>query len=272
MKIRSSGFLRSLALGATVFLVATKTFAITYTFEGLTNGSLAGQDNWTSFGGSSLVATGSGFDTTKVLQNPGTSGAHFNVRQNNVGFNFGSFTGTETSAILQFDVRVNSTPSVNENIGFYLADVNGAVSLSPQIQYGNTSTGVNPIFAVVKANGAGSFSASLPGTVNFGDWVRVRLTMDFTANGGDGFGSVSMSDLTQGTGFAAVTGLQNLALGMSNVAVIESSWDSLWTRTDLASGLTADNLTVAQSSVPETGSLWPCLFATGVFGLLRRRR
>lgn len=264
---------RSIALfSACSFLTLTTgpASAVTYTFESLAPGALSGQDNWSVLGGSSLeITTGVGTNTSRVIQNPGVGGAHFNIRPNNGGFNFGSFTGTETSAILQFDVRVNSTPTVNENVAFYVADTAGAVSSSPQIQYGNTNTGVNPLFAVVKANGAGSFSASLPGSVNFGDWVSVRLTMDFTANAGDGFGSVTMANLTQSTGYTAVTGLQNLALGMLNGAVNESAWNTLWTRTDLASGLTADNLTVSQ--VPEPAGAWLGLLGAALVGARRRR-
>lgn len=260
-------------VGALAFslITAKQAFAVTYMFENLNTGTLAGQDNWTTVGpgGSSLVGTGSGFNTSKVLQNPGTGGAHFTIRQNNLGFSFGTFYGTETNAVLEFDVRVNSTPLVNENVAFYVGDVNGNVSSSPQIQYGNTGTGVNPIFAVVKANATGSFSASLPGTVSFGDWVRVRLTMDFTANAGDGFGSVTMANLTQSTGYTAVTGLQNLALGMSNGAVNEAAWDAMWTRTDLASSMTADNLTVI---VPEPGSSILALMGILFAGFGRRRR
>ena len=269
----ASSFLGAFAL---TLLAASTSVAVTYTFENLTVGNLVGQDNWALVGsGSSFQITGGvGTDSTLVFQNPGVSAANFDIRQNNGMFSFGSFTGSETSAVLQFDVRVNSTPGENQNFAYYVGDVNGAVSSSPQIQYGNTSSGTNPVFVIVGANSGTATTVSVPGTVNFGDWVSVRLTMDFTANGGDGLGSLSFADLTQATGFTPVSGLQNVALGMQNPpvghgTVTPSAWDTLWLRSDTASSATGDNLTVI---VPEPGSSWLAL-AGGLFlGRMRPRR
>ena len=245
--------------------------AATYTFEGLANGNLVGQDNWFALAGSTswVITNGTGFDPSKVAQNPNNSGdVHFNGRTNNGNFSFGSLSGA-TGAIFQFDTKVNFPTADNQNEAFFLGDPNLNVYSSPQIQYGN-GQGPQPVVAVRQANFGGAFQAPLPNTVLNGDWISVQLTMDFTANGGTGLGSASFADLTQGTGFQPIAGLQNLPLALT--AGDKGAWNSLFLRSDLANQVMIDNLTVA---VPEASTVW--MFALG--GILlsyhlryRRRR
>ena len=239
----------------------TFAWAATYTFEGLNPGNLAGQDNWFVLpGNTSLVVTnGTGFDNSLVAKNPNTTGdTHFNGRTNNGNFSFGSFVGA-AGGVLQFDTLVVNPTADNQNVSFFLGDPNLNQGASPQIQYGNGGSNTT-VFAVRDANfSPTSFSA--PFAVPSGDWVSVRLTMDFTANGGDGLGSVSFADLTVGGAFQPVTGLQNLPLGLTGNNI--ASWNSLWLRSDLANNVMVDNLTVLVSQIPEMNGAW----AAGLFAL-----
>lgn len=126
-------------------------------------------------------------------------------------------------------------------------------------------------FEVREAQNGVEHDVPFPSTVQAGDWLRFTLTMDFTANGGDGAGSFSYQDLTAGGADIAVAGLQNVNLKLSNLPAssMPSAWDSMYIRIDNGIGgvVGIDNLTTI---VPEPATL--SLAGLGLLVLIGRRR
>jgi len=249
--------------------MASPTQAVSiYTFESLNSpGVLDSQDNWehSGVGGTPLIDVVTGTNGSKVAVNTGPPFAQFATRVNDSTFSIPSFTGNESAAYIQADFRFIASG----NFWFY---IRGPGNLSPGIGLiDGAATGLNtPAFAVREgAGGAYSFVAVTGANQN--DWLRIRLTMDFTANGDDGFGDVSYMNLTQGDlAFTSVAGFQDVDLKMGSVDA--EIFDALQIRTDLdVPQSQIDNLTVA---VPEPSSL--CLtgvaFSSLAFCGWRRRR
>jgi hypothetical protein len=122
----------------------------------------------------------------------------------------------------------------------------------------------------VRGAGNGTQTEALvPGGVNSGDWLRIRLTMDLSANGGAGFGDVSFKNLTQGdSSFTAVTGLQGVDLQMGGIDA--TLWNSLHIRSDLSQpNSRIDNLTV---QVPEPNGWLLCVVGGVLLLIVLRQR
>ncbi|MDR3405010.1 MAG: PEP-CTERM sorting domain-containing protein [Chthoniobacter sp.] len=271
-RICSLGFL---AVGAAMVVFPQAILAATYTFDGLSPGQLSGQDNWITLPNNSsyVITSGTGFDTTHVVQNPGTSGAsdvHYNGRENNGNYSFGNLSGFPT-VTLSFDTQVQNNGSQDQFINFGLGNVTHDTYGSPGFAFRQTNGGT-PIWALGGAsyNGgpaAGSTSGNLPGGINTGDWIRLQLVMDMTANGGVGMGNLYFTDLTQSGSQQLLTSNFNLNLDpVGNLAI----WDTMWSRSDFNSSVVIDNLTVTPSPEPST---W-LMLGGGAIGLLgfRRRR
>ena len=230
--------MHSLLLLAVAAATPSLATPVTYTFEGLTSGSdLVGQDGWVDLGSGAFidVVTGSGSNPSLVAANPGGSGTHWAERTNDVVFSFPGFTGNEASAYLQTDFQFAS----GTNFHFYVGNT------SPWIQLlDDVGTITSPSFGVRGANFGSQSSTLVPAGINTGDWLRIRLVMDLSANGGAGFGDVFFQNLTQGdTSFTAVGGLQDVDLEMGGVDA--TTWNSIAIRTDSsASASRIDNLTV----------------------------
>jgi hypothetical protein len=271
-RIFSPGFL---AVGAAMVVFPQTILAATYTFDGLSTGQLSGQDNWITLPNntSDIITIGTGFDTTKVMGNPGTSGAsdvHYNGRENNGNYTFGNLTG-DAFVTLSFDTQVQNNASQDQFINFGLGNVTHDTYASPGFAF-RQSFGATPIWAVGGAsyNGgpaAGQTSGNLPGGINTNDWIQLLLVMNMTANGDVGLGNLYFTDLTQGGSQQLLTSNFNLNLNPSgNLAV----WDTMWTRSDFNSSVVMDNLTVTPTPEPST---W-LMIGGGAIGLLgfRRRR
>lgn len=242
-----------------------------YTFESLTTpGDLPPQDNWSdaSSGGAFIdVTAGAGSNTSTVAVSPGGGlSIHQARRQNDGAFSIPNFTGTETNAYLQADFRVIN----GVNFNFYVTGLGG---ISPWIGIIDDVPAVpaivTPHFALRGASHGTSDYAPIPAGYDQGDWLRIRLEMDLTANGGNGFGDVSFQNLTQGdTGFTSVAALQDRNLNMG--AVDASQWNTMGIRTDVdATASQIDNLTTA---VPEPSTLVLAALGLLSLGMTRRRR
>jgi hypothetical protein len=271
----------------TVFCVSMANAAI-YTFDNLNTGTLAGQDNWRTINAnnSSYVVKqfNTGFDQTKIAGNPGTdngsgSDVHINGRTNDANFTFGNLSGA-IGLTLSFDTQVHNIHSgSNEFINFGIADSNDAHG-SPGFAYRDSVTSGQsfpggPTFPAGPSVAFGSSVSSpnafaLPATTT-NDWIRLSLVMDFTANGGQGLGSLYYTDLTA-SGSAQLIA-SNLALG--NPTPNEPFWNTMWSRSDLDTGVVIDNLTVLPTfaAVPEPATWLGGLLAfTSCAAFAQRRR
>lgn len=253
-----------LLLSFTLLCLPLHAAVFTYDFESPpinSLGVLSGQDNWSSLGGSAFIVTnGTGFNTSQVVGTGGSAGSNFAGRINDGSFTFGSLTGV-TSLTLGFDTRyVNGgTGGVSNQAHFYL---NSSPVASTQSAFfgleGNNLTINNSAFA-------------LPGSLNFDDWISLRLVMDLTANGGDGSGSLYYKNLTDGdTSYSAVAGLQGINLNLDPLQD-PLQWNRMMLRTGSYEGNKIDNLYIETSSaVPEPSRA--LLAMLGLCGLILRRR
>lgn len=232
----------------------------TYNFESLTNGTLAGQDNWVfNFGDAPyIVSTGTGADTTKVVGTAGSTSSNFATRINDGNFSFGSLTGV-TSLTLGFDTR-------------YVAGDNGGINNQSHFALDTSSGSTGSARFGLQGNGfiVSNTTTGLPTGVDFDDWISLRLEMDMLANGGNGSGSLYYKNLTDGDpGFTAVSGLQNLNLGY--LAQDPSQWSRMVLRTGFYAGNKIDNLYIDTTPVPEPGTALFGVACVGVAALRRRR-
>ncbi len=223
-----------IVIGSSLFVAegaASVQAAATYTFESLTTGTdLAGQDNWVAVGFGSVsptVGVGTGVNATKIAQ--GKFGfAGIARRTNDANFSFPQFSGNETAAVSQFDV-FDPTLTPFGNLGSYFAMGHGS-GIGPLVGFNaGTSAGQGGTgsFDIREAQNGVNHYAAFPASVNAGDWLRLTFTQNFTANGGDGAGSLSYQDLTTGTPLTPVAGLQNINLKLSNMpaGTGPSTWD-----------------------------------------------
>jgi hypothetical protein len=236
--------IQSLCAALWVVICPVLPAADVYDFESLADGSpLAGQDQWTiePSGGTASVITDAppAENTTKVARHdlgPVPMAPAVLTRINNATFNYLPFVGNETMAVIQFEAT-----------GEYVAvlalgrDVNGDGLLREE----DTATGepgeVGPSFGVFdrnflvqEADGGTSYTDNFNaggGDGNSGnDWYRIQLRMDFTANGGDGIGSLYFKNLSQGdTTFHSVSGTRNVPLGLTRLpaAAGPARWNAM---------------------------------------------
>jgi hypothetical protein len=250
--------------------------AATYTFDNLNPGLLAGQDNWMTLNANNssyVVSTGTGFDTTRVAGNPGTDNGsgmdvHINGRTNDGNFTFGNLTGA-TGLTLSFDTQVQNNAGQQQFINFGLAAADFTHG-SPGFAYFQYFGG-QPEWAL--GSSAGGTSGNIPGSFATGDWIRLAFVMDFTANGGQGFGDLYYTNLTQG----GVPQLLASNFNLGNPSVNTSFWNTMWSRSDFDSSVIFDNLTVTPTftAVPEVRSAWiavACALLIGIRLMKRRRR
>lgn len=244
-------------------LVPAVANAMTYTFEGLTTGlPLGGQDGWVVHAGTLGVGTGAGINGTNVAEGT-TAGTFSNAsRENDGNFSFSPYTGSETQATLQFDLRPGTGPSANTfaGIGYrntsgdFVAGPRGGLQMRPG---GLAARWIKPKLGFELEN---FLSASDDQT----DWYRMLVGMDFTANGGNGSATVSIMNLTDGEpSFRSLPNLTNINMELLDLPGTPTIWDSLWVRAHINGQI--DNILV----VPEPSSF--LLLLPAAVGLFVRR-
>jgi hypothetical protein len=207
------------------------------------------------------VQTGLGTNNTKTLYSPATGTPNVAHRINDGTFSFGTLAGTETALILQGDFRYHDNFS---GAGDFYIMLHNAGAPSPQI-------GLGPIGITLRDAGYGATATFMPATIQVGDWVRLRMELDLTANGGNGSADVYYQNLTDGdAGLVPIASLQNIDTNIVGAGSLPTAWNTM--RIDGRSGGPGiggfDNFTVI---VPEPSSAM-LLLLTASFLLARRRQ
>jgi hypothetical protein len=261
-----AGLVAFLALGS--FVPEMFGEPVTYDFNGLKPGPLSAntdptdegnQDGW--YLDSAIPESVMYIDTAETdanTTNQEVCGPGKNV-QARAYRNFGSpfYTGEETGAVLQFDCQVGGGYA-----GTALAlGGNGTATL---IMHGNAMGAFGPMVTAFMNPAGTVFTLAItpkaaqgtPGTpstqemsIDIGDTLQIRMVMDFTANGGNGSGSLFYKNLTAGdTSFTAST-VSNVNLGLtSNPAAYRASkWNQVYTQVTATGGphpAAIDNLVI----------------------------
>jgi hypothetical protein len=249
--------------------------ALTYTFDSLTTGTLHGQDGWADF-----ITAGNNHTVTSVV--PSHLGFATNVvtgfdqsaRTNDGNYSYAPLSPLDTAAIIQFDVNsMAGGDTAVFALGRDLAtiDVGRHSRLGPQFGlFGNA-------FMIRGAVEGAITTTPLSGTDSSSDWYRMQLVVDFTANGGNGAGSVFLKNLTDGeASVRAIAGLSNINLQILNMEAaseVASTWNSLYLRSSGTQTL-FDNLQPSPlpppPPAPEPSSL--LLLGLGALVLAKRGR
>jgi hypothetical protein len=205
-----------------------------YTFEHLTiHQTIDGHDNWVDKPGQGyawVYQDESAVNGTKVIQPVPTvifNQSAFLTRVNDSLFHFLPFSGEETEATMQFDLR-------GDHIALFALgyDWNGDGKLEAD------SGEIGPVFGsddqhfVMQATGGDSVYMEPFGPGNSRhDWYRIQLRINFLANGGQGAGSLYYLNLSDGDqSYQAVTGLQNINLQLNNLhpQATPDNWNAMW--------------------------------------------
>jgi len=223
-----------------------------YDFELLDEGAINGQDNWVEAVTNATVST----DTTAVN---GTQVVHANTtlggsgdteisRVNDASFAFPPFTGTQGRICYDTTADDNSLfalgrDSVQDGM---LKTVDGEIG----VPFGFWERQ----FIVLVGNSLTTRAgvADLGADDLITDWYRLCLDIDFDANGGDGAGSLSYRNLSNGdSAFTAIPALQALDLKLSlNGTPDPTLWNSMFL-----------NLRVDSSDlIPKADNLMPNVF------------
>jgi hypothetical protein len=278
----------------------------TYDYDTMNIGFLKGQDNWTQWQPAGTtqfnqtVSYGTGINTTKVSgTSAGTASGNdksgIMCRLNDANYSFTSYAGTETNATLQFDCTYQAGTSSTVYLGgprFGVAgDTNASNSIDLTSEWGplfgmwrqGSGLGTDLYFYVRRA-GAGANLWSTSAVKNIlgsdavsGDWLRLQLVANFTANGGSGSATLYWEDLTRGdSSFTAVAGLTNINLGLTSSIAAPSKWNALLTRLDSTSednGVAFDNLDPnVNAPVPEPSMSALMIVAAGLAVCAWRKR
>jgi len=251
----------------------------TYDFESLSPGLLVGQDGWQAGHGSpsqievmdvahpSNTSRVAGMDVVNMV-------GIYATRISDAAFAVPAFSSSDTHVVVQFDCRVNWSAGPNSVAAFGLwHDLNGNGLLDqfgemgPAFGY-NYNRNIPPSLEI-RAGGEGTpVRQDISSLVSPGDWLRVRMTADLTANGGAGTGSLAYMNLSAGeTAFTDLPDLQDVDLNLSAGPAPET-WDALCIRLDTLYPLVGvDNLV---PRVPEPLTLG--LLVVGGLAPRRRRR
>jgi hypothetical protein len=183
---------------------------MTYDFEALNAGygiPLAGQDNWvwTAYESGAWVMVDTGVDGTQVASYGYNSRMS---RTNDSSWKFPQYSGDETDAVAQFDMLYGVRPVHGLGGAVFIPGGNGPWFGMAGVGSGDT------LLYIREAGGGPEHGVDPTGMVDRGDWVRLKMNMDFT---GGGTGSLSYQNLTKGeTSFTPVPGLQSVPLGLAH--------------------------------------------------------
>ena len=229
--------------------------------------NLDGQDNWTSIGFISStpkpewyvgVTQTLGFDGTQALrfQRVGAGYGADASRLNDGSFSMPDFDDANVG-FFQVDFGIGCW---GEDFALaYDANSDGVIrktdpsEIGPRLRVGSHA---NVQISVISADGVITTTplANANGAVG-GDWVRLRLVMDFTANGGQGSGSVYYQNLAAGdTAFQPLAGLQNVNLGLDPHATNARNpahWNAMWLHMEGATNQ-LDNIVIGVISADVT--------------------
>jgi hypothetical protein len=251
---------------------------VVYNFEGLTVGApLAGQDNWVLSGfAPGLVGTGSGVNTSKVAQaGPATALASRPTRTNDANFSFPPLDPNGTAEIVEFDFSSDGlrTPGLWQGL-FNLGGGGGSLGLGG---FGVSGIGPNNGLFYYRDHFGLESGEAVPASVDGGDWVRIRATMDFThPDGFGGFGAISLSyrNLTDGDViYTPLASLQNLEMHLTTSPALWDRLEVFVIRDNANFNVQMDNLSIGPQVIPEPGTL--TLIGIGAAGLVviaRRRK
>ncbi len=247
------GFL-SLLLIAILFPMAGSSQPV-YTFDNLNLNVIQGQDNWldqAGLGVGTIVLDTTPINMTNVAI-PVLSLFYlpaFISRVNDSAFNFPQFAGNETDAIMQFEARGSYVALFS--LGY---DINADGSLDTSIGEVGPSFGIwDQQFGIQAANLDTLYLAAFGSGNSVFEWFRIQLRIDFTANGGQGSGSLYYLNLTDGgTSYIAVPGLQNVNLFLDNMNTGASpqNWNSMHLLLMSSGGVQ----TAVDNLIPNAGTL-----------------
>ena len=230
----------TLAIVAAVGLAQPGRTQTTYDFEALSPGDLLGQDGWVSatFGTTALaVTTGIGTNDTQVVENS-QSAVTVMARRADPGFGLPPLTGAETSVTLEVDCIADWNIGFNAFVGIApWADLNSnsvvdGGEVGPLFGFNhNAGSGAPSFYLGDSAAGATSILAPVPTSVDPGDWLRIRLVMDLTANGGNGAGTLTFRNLTDDEPGFSATGVTGFDLRFSQ-GRHPTTWNGVFIRID----------------------------------------
>ena len=240
--------------------------AQTVDFENLTNGSLNGQDGWVSNTNDLTVSATTILGTpTKLISSPGAGGWAQRSR--------GITPTVQNAEVMQFDVTLNGHTN---SAGLYGLATSG---FSTPVMFGLHADSSYAFYVYLQSSlyapEGHELKSFLGGYAAF-DWFRLKFVTDYSANGGNGSGSLYEMDLTNHDAvFTPVAGLQNLNLGLLEPALAsEQPSDLTGQQIYVVGGDSVDNLTTSLdlASTPEPGVV--AIGASALFAVvaLRRRR
>ncbi|MEO1128875.1 MAG: glycosyl hydrolase family 28-related protein [Planctomycetota bacterium] len=203
--------------------------AYAFDFGGTVGDGLIGQDGWvyirdfTETDGLNVrLQTESTYPGGPMLAAVSTDGRDSVIsRQNDASFAYTPHDHEDGNAVISFDLRAGAAGGPSGNVYLILNNTTG----DEGIQFGMSSSQFQ--IRGGQFSGVLQETASIPsGWYTRGEWVRLELRIDFTANAGEGAASLFFMNLSRGeTSFQAVAALQNVPL-LGEVRYPES-WDRL---------------------------------------------
>jgi hypothetical protein len=174
-----------------------------YDFENVPIGLLEGHDGWPThpnelpaYKDQLWVVPGSGVNPSHILRRNGW-GPDI-TRQQDRNFHFQPFTGYETNAVMQFDIRYGG-PNGPSADGYFST--------------GGEMFGLNNRSFSVLRGGNLTTTAPLPNRIREGDWIRLQLRFNFLARNSLATAGLFYKDISlRDEGFIPVAGLEDIEL------------------------------------------------------------